>query len=84
MACGTPVVCANTSSLPEIVGDAAVTVAPSDVYGLSDALLRLLNDRSLRDDYAKRGIERASMFTWEACARHTLEVLVEAADPRPR
>ncbi|MEJ2148004.1 MAG: glycosyltransferase family 1 protein [Chloroflexota bacterium] len=84
MACGTPVVCANTSSLPELVGDAAMTVAPSDVYGMSEALLRLLNDRSLRQDLIKRGIERAGMFTWEACARHTLEVLVEAAAHRPR
>jgi glycosyltransferase involved in cell wall biosynthesis len=84
MACGTPVVCANTSSLPELVGDAAVTVAPSDVYGLSEALLRLLNDRTLRQDLIKRGFERASMFTWEACTRHTLEVLVEAADHRSR
>jgi glycosyltransferase involved in cell wall biosynthesis len=84
MACGAPVVCANTSSLPELVGDAALTVAPSDVYGLSEALLRLLNDRSLRQDLIKRGFERAAMFTWEACARHTLEVLVEAADHRPR
>jgi glycosyltransferase involved in cell wall biosynthesis len=84
MACGTPVVCANTSSLPELVGDAALTVAPSDVYGLSEALLRLLNDKSLREDFSKRGIERASMFTWESCVSHTLEVLVEAADQRPR
>ncbi len=80
MACGVPVVCANTSSLPELVGDAALTVAPTDVNGLSEALARLLADRALRQDLSRRGRERVREFTWEACARATLDVLLEAAN----
>lgn len=79
MACNAPVICANTSSLPELVGDAALTVAPTDVNGLSDALRRVLGDQDLRKDLIKRGSERVKAFTWEACAHTTLGVLEEAA-----
>ncbi len=79
MACGTPVVCANTSSLPELVGDAALTFAPTDVGALAAALRRLLTDEALRRTLVERGFERIKRFTWEACARATLDVLAEAA-----
>ncbi|MBN1886773.1 MAG: glycosyltransferase family 4 protein [Thermoflexales bacterium] len=74
MACGTPVVCSNAASLPEVVGDAAVTVDPYDVEGLAEAMRRVLNDVSLREDLRARGLERARQFTWEKAARETVEV----------
>nr|MBN1228359.1 glycosyltransferase family 4 protein [Anaerolineae bacterium] len=79
MACGTPVVCANTSSLPELVGDAALTFAPTDVEALVEAILRILNEESLREKLIARGFERVKQFSWETTARATLDILVEAA-----
>jgi glycosyltransferase involved in cell wall biosynthesis len=79
MACGTAVVCSNTSSLPELVGDAALTVAPTDAHAFGEALARLLTDGSLRRTLVERGLARARLFTWEAAARATLNVLIEAA-----
>jgi glycosyltransferase involved in cell wall biosynthesis len=79
MACGTPVVCANSSSLPELTGDAALMFPPEDVAALADALNRALTDDPLRDELIRRGLERAGLFTWRACTDKTLEVLSEAA-----
>ncbi len=69
MACGTPVVCSNTSSLPEVVGDAALTVAPLDAEALADAIAIVLRDAALRQHFSERGIARASFFSWEDSAR---------------
>lgn len=80
MACGTPVVCSNTSSLPELVGEAALTVAPTDVRGLIEAFRRLLTDKGLRHDLISQGLARVKRFTWEASAQATLEVLLEAVN----
>jgi glycosyltransferase involved in cell wall biosynthesis len=74
MACGTPVVCSNASSLPEVVGDAGLLVAPDDVSGLAAAVERVLADPSLRAELSARGRERAARFTWHETARRTLEV----------
>ncbi|MBN1312465.1 MAG: glycosyltransferase family 4 protein [Anaerolineae bacterium] len=79
MAQGVPVVCSNTSSLPELVDDAALTIDPLDVGGLAEALRQLLIDQELRQAQVKRGFQRVKRFTWEACARSTLGVLAEAA-----
>ncbi len=79
MACGTPVVCANTSSLPEIVGDAALTFAPTDVPGMAAALRRVLTEEPLRQRLIERGFERVKRFTWRGAACATLDVLLEAA-----
>lgn len=77
MACGTPVVCSNAASLPEVVGDAAVTVDPYDVDALAEAMQRVLADRDLREDLRARGLARARQFTWERTARETLAVYRE-------
>lgn len=77
MACGTPVVCSNAASLPEVVGDAAVTVDPYDVDALADAMHRVLADPELREDLRARGLARARQFTWERTARETLAVYRE-------
>jgi glycosyltransferase involved in cell wall biosynthesis len=79
MRCETPVVCSNTSSLPELAGDAALTIPPTDVEALATALLRVLTDESLRRGMVERGREQAARFTWEACAEVVWAVLERAA-----
>jgi glycosyltransferase involved in cell wall biosynthesis len=74
MACGVPVVCSNAASLPEVVGDAGIQLAPDDVREWAATLLRLLNDAPARADLRMRGLERARAFTWEAAARKTWAV----------
>lgn len=74
MACGTPVVTSNASSLPEVVGDAALTVDPGDVEGLAAAIHRVLTDDPLRANLRQRGLMRAAQFRWERTARETLAI----------
>ena len=74
LASGTPVVCANATSLPEITGEAALLHEPRDAQQLAEQLRRVLTDRSLADDLRRRGRERARLFTWERTARETLAV----------
>lgn len=78
MACGTPVIVSNLSSLPEIAGDAAITVDPTDVDGLAGALAVLLSDEELRARLRRLGIKRAGSFSWERAARETMEVYRKA------
>jgi glycosyltransferase involved in cell wall biosynthesis len=84
MACGTPVVCSDSSSLPEVVGDSAIMVAPRDVGGWKEALERLLTSAELKGVLRERGLRRASRFTWEAAALMTREVYREVYANRPR
>ena len=79
MASGVPVVTSNVTSLPEVAGDAAITVDPTSVQEIAAALERLANDERLRQVLVSRGIERAKRFTWEQSARHTWKVLEAAA-----
>lgn len=74
MACGTPVICSNTSSLPEIVGEAAITINPYSVDEIATALELVLSDSALRETLRQGGLERASQFTWEKTAQETIEV----------
>jgi glycosyltransferase involved in cell wall biosynthesis len=74
MACGTPVVTSNVSSLPEVVADAALLVAPDDVPGLTVALWRGLTDESQRAELVEKGFRRTKCFSWEKAARQTLAV----------
>jgi len=74
MACGTPVVCSNTSSLPEVAGDAALLVDPADVRALAGAMERALRDEALRVTLRARGMGKARGFTWEQAAQKTLMV----------
>ena len=78
MACGTPVVCANTSSLPEVVGDAALLFDPLDVPAMAATIAQALSDASLRAALRARGLARARLFSWERTARETLAVYREA------
>lgn len=74
MACGTPVVTSNTSSLPEVVGNAGIMVDPLDVDGFAEAIIKVLDNENLRNTLIQRGLERAREFTWERTAKETLEV----------
>lgn len=74
MASGTPVVCANTSSLPEVAGEAAVMVDPHEVPALAAALRTVLADSTLRGELIRKGLARIREFTWEQTARWTLQV----------
>ncbi len=76
-ACGVPVITSNTSSLPEVAGDAALLVDPHDVDAIADAMYRLMTDEALRAELARRGRENVKRFSWEQCARETLAVLEE-------
>jgi len=74
MACGTPVVCSNTSSLPEVAGDAALLVSPDDPVAMAQAIAQALTDETLRAQLVERGLKRAAAFSWSITARQTLEV----------
>ena len=78
MACGTPVVASNATSLPEVVGDAAVTVDPLNVEALSGAMEKVLKSRNLREELIEKGFKRARLFKWEDTARKTLDVYRKA------
>lgn len=74
MACGVPVIVSNTSSLPEVVGNAGVTVSPEDTPALSEALHRVLTDATLRAELSERGLEHARRFSWDRAARQTTTI----------
>lgn len=73
MACGTPVVCSNRASLPEVVGDGALLCAP-DASSLAQAMARVLDDRSFAAEVAERGCRRAEVMTWRRTAEETIGV----------
>ncbi len=75
MACGVPVVTSNTSSLPEVVGDAGIKVDPHNIAEIAYNLNKLLQDPELRRGLSEKGIERARTFSWKKAAEETLEVL---------
>jgi glycosyltransferase involved in cell wall biosynthesis len=79
MACGTPVICANTSSLPEVAGDAALLVDPTDTAALAAAIERVLAEPALRADLAAKGRAQVQKFSWQRTAAETLAVLKQAA-----
>jgi glycosyltransferase involved in cell wall biosynthesis len=74
MACGTPVVCSNAASLPEVVGDAAILVNPLETNEMADAIARVLSDPARRQEMCAKSIAQAARFTWERAARETLQV----------
>ncbi|MFZ5915888.1 MAG: glycosyltransferase family 4 protein [Chloroflexota bacterium] len=82
MACGTPVIVSDTSSLPEVVGDAGLQVPPTDTAALADALASLANSPSRRADLRQRGMQRARNFSWQETARQTVRVYERAWEAR--
>jgi len=80
MACDTPVLCANASSLPEVAGDAALVLEPRDAAAWADALRALLAAPELQASMRARGLAHAGRFSWAAAALSTLQVYREIAD----
>ena len=78
MACGTPVVTSNVSSLPEVVGDAAVLVNPENVFDIARGIREALLDEPLRAELIRRGRLQAARFSWERTARAVLDIYHEA------
>jgi glycosyltransferase involved in cell wall biosynthesis len=76
---GTPVVTSNVSSLPEVVGNAAVLVNPENVFEIMRALHRVLTDQALRDRMKERGYQQAAKFSWDASVRRILGVYRQIA-----
>jgi glycosyltransferase involved in cell wall biosynthesis len=74
MACGTPTIVSNTSSLPEVVGDAALLVDPNEWEEIAVAMHRMLTDDNLHAELRQKGLQRASIFSWKRAAVETLEV----------
>lgn len=77
MACGTPVITSNVSSLPEVVGNAAILIDPYNIEELADAIYRVLSDANLRSEMINKGLSQVKKFSWERCARETLRVYEE-------
>jgi glycosyltransferase involved in cell wall biosynthesis len=73
MACGTPVLTSTATSLPEVAGDAAVVVDPLNIDSMAEGMARLDLHAGLREQLRARGLERAKLFTWDNCARQTLD-----------
>ena len=78
MACGAPVVTSNVSSLPEVVGDAAVLVNPENVFDIARGIREALLDQTMRDELIRRGRIQAARFSWDRTAREVLDIYREA------
>ncbi len=79
MACGVPVICSNTTSLPEVVGDAGILVDPTDGKAVEKAILTVLENPLLQEEMVEKGLRQAAKFSWERTARETLQVYREVA-----
>lgn len=77
MACGVPVIASNTSSIPEVVGSAALLFDPYIVEEIFTSLHRTLTDKQLRNELIQKGFERVKFFSWKNTARQTLEIYEE-------
>jgi glycosyltransferase involved in cell wall biosynthesis len=82
MASGTPVVTSNVSSLPEVVGNAAMLVTPENVFDIARGIREVLLDETLRAELIQRGYEQVRRFSWATAARQVLEIYREAAESR--
>lgn len=82
MACGTPVVTTNVSSIPEVVGDAALQVSPLDFEEMAYALNGILESKSLQEDLSQKGLERVKLFQWDKTASEVYEVYEEVWNNR--
>ena len=75
MVCGTPVITSNVSSLPEAVGDAAITINPYNLDELHRAMEMVLNDDKLKNALVEKGFEQVKKFSWQKCARESLDFI---------
>ncbi|HWS83158.1 MAG TPA: glycosyltransferase family 1 protein [Ktedonobacteraceae bacterium] len=77
MGCGVPVVCSNRTSLPEVVGDAAISIDPQDTQALVEAMRQILTDNTLQADLRAQSVHQAAQFSWSKTAQETLAVYQE-------
>ena len=80
MACGTPVVCSDASSLPEVVGHAALLADPLDIQAWVEALCQVLTNSELRNSLSRRGYRQVQRFSWSQAAREVLDVFAEVTN----
>ncbi|HJT55816.1 MAG TPA: glycosyltransferase, partial [Ktedonobacteraceae bacterium] len=78
MSCGAPVICSNRTSLPEVVGDAAITLDPDDTHALVEAMYSVLTNNDLAADLQARSLQRATQFDWRKTAVETVAAYEEA------
>lgn len=79
MQCGTPVVTSDTTSLPEVVGDAGVMLSPTDEDALCEVMTRIYQSKELRDRYSRSGLKRAEQFSWQRCAEEYASIFKRIA-----
>ncbi|MDD2889319.1 MAG: glycosyltransferase family 1 protein [bacterium] len=79
MASGCPVIASDRTSLPEILGDAGMLVAPSDIKGMMQAIKTITGNNEFRQDIIHKGLKRAKVFSWENCAKKTMQLYEEIA-----
>jgi glycosyltransferase involved in cell wall biosynthesis len=82
MVLGCPIISSNSSSMPEVCGDAALYVTPGDEAGLAEAIIRMENDSDLRSALPQRGFVQAAKFSWDLSARKYLNILHQAMGAR--
>jgi len=80
MACGVPVITSNTSSMPEVAGDAALLIDPFKPEEITAAMIRILEDKNLKSGLISKGFVQAAKFSWKAMARNVLEIYREIGD----
>jgi glycosyltransferase involved in cell wall biosynthesis len=78
MSCGTPVICSNRTSLPEVVGDAAISLNPDDTHAMVEAMCDVLTKSDLQADLRARSLQRATRFNWRKTAAETVAAYEEA------
>ena len=77
MACGTPVITSNTTSLPEVVGDAGIMINPQDIELMADEMYDVLTNDTLKDNMTNKGLKRSKQFNWDKAAHKTLNIYGE-------
>jgi glycosyltransferase involved in cell wall biosynthesis len=82
MSCGAPVVCSNRTSLPEVVGDAAISIDPEDTRALTEAMHQVLTNHALQTDLRARSLRQAAQFSWHTAAQETLAIYQEVYSKR--
>lgn len=82
MAAGTPVVCSGIEPLTEVAGDAACFIDPTDARDIASGIMKVLEDRGLREGLVRKGLQRAGKFSWETTARETLSILKSCVEGR--
>ncbi|MGE5581385.1 MAG: glycosyltransferase family 4 protein [Bacillota bacterium] len=83
MACGTPVITSNVSSIPEIVGEAALQVNPNDTLELAENIFTVLENRALREALIQKGLQHSKLFTWEKSAAQILDIYRSIVNGKP-